>query len=145
MRRAIAAASVVAAASIPPGPVQVDAAEPGYAWPIERVVDGDTVKVRVPGLPPGLALLSVRLRGVDAPETRRAECEAERTAGAAAAAFLRDALAGARVVFRDPRWGKYGGRAIADAMVDGRPLAAMLIEAGHGRPHDGGRREGWCG
>ena len=140
MRRSIASASVVAAAAIPPGPVQVHAAEAGYAWPIVRVVDGDTVKVRVPGLPPGLALLSVRLRGVDAPETRRAECEAERTA-----AFLRDALAGARVVFRDPRWGTYGGRVIADAIVDGRPLAAMLIEAGHGRPHDGGRRKGWCG
>lgn len=116
-----------------------------YAWRIEEVVDGDTVKVRIPGLPPELAGLSVRVRGVDTPETWRPRCKDERVAGQTATAFVQAALAEGRVVFRDPRWGKFGGRVIADVIVQGRSLAVMLIVAGHGRAYDGGRRRGWCG
>ena len=43
-----------------------------YSWPVVRVVDGDTVKVDASAdLPPELASLSVRLRGVDTPEKGR--------------------------------------------------------------------------
>jgi len=118
-----------------------------YSWPVVRVVDGDTVKVDASAdLPPELASLSVRLRGVDTPEKgRRAKCEAERQAGRAATAFTEAAVAGAgNVLVRDPAWGKWGGRVIADLILDGSPLSSVLIEAGHGRPYDGGRRKGWC-
>lgn len=40
-----------------------------YAWPVVRVIDGDTVEVNASAnLPPELELLKVRLRGADTPE-----------------------------------------------------------------------------
>ena len=54
-----------------------------YAWPVLRVVDGDTIAVDASrDLPPELARLNVRLRGVDTPEKGgRARCPFERQAG----------------------------------------------------------------
>lgn len=118
-----------------------------YAWTVVRVIDGDTVRVDAnPDLPPELAGLSVRFRGVDTPEKgRNAKCPEERAAGQRATAFTMKAVVGAEtLVVRDPEWGKWGGRVIADLVVDGRTLSTMLIEAGHGRPYDGGKRKGWC-
>ena len=69
-----------------------------YRWPIVKVVDGDTLKVDARAdMPPELARLHVRLRGVDTPEKGgRAKCDAERRAGRAATAFTAAAVAGAR-------------------------------------------------
>ena len=119
-----------------------------YSWPVVRVIDGDTVAVDASAdLPPELSDLKVRLRGVDTPERGgRAKCEEERAAGQAATAFAVAAISeAAAVVIRDPEWGKWGGRVIADLVVDGRSLAAALIADGYGRTYDGGKRAGWCG
>ena len=118
-----------------------------YFWPVVRVIDGDTVKVDAGAdMPPELASLSVRLRGVDTPEIgRRAKCDAERQAGLAATAFTEAMTAGAdSVIVRDPAWGKWGGRVIADLIVNGRSLSSALVESGHGRPHEGSLRKAWC-
>ena len=125
--------------------------EPGeYAWPVAGVIDGDTIKVDAGADMPGeLAALSVRIRGVDAPETGgRAKCESEATRGAAATAFVAEAVAGADVVLvRNPAFRKRGcsGRIVADVVDDGRSLAAALLKAGHARPYERGRRGRWCG
>ena len=68
-----------------------------YEWKPVRVVDGDTIEFDAGTdiLVPELAAVKVRVRGVDTPETWRPECEAERDAGTAAPAFVKDALAGA--------------------------------------------------
>lgn len=118
-----------------------------YTWPVVRVVDGDTVAVDASAdLPPELADLRVRLRGVDTPEKGgRAKCAYERDAGRAATAFTEKAVTQASaIVVRDPEWGKWGGRVVADLVLDGRSLSASLIESGHGRAYDGGRRGSWC-
>ena len=136
--------AIALAAAMLAAPVQ--AAD--YSWPVVRVVDGDTVKVDAGAdLPPELASLSVRLRGVDTPEKgRRAKCDAERQAADAATAFAKEAIRKARsIVVRDPAWGKWGGRVIADLVLDGSSLSSALLEAGHARRYDGGRRGGWCG
>ena len=112
-----------------------------------RVIDGDTVAVDASAdLPHELADLKVRLRGVDTPEKGyRAKCAAERAAGEAATAFTRAEVSRAeRIAVRDPDWGKWGGRVIADVMLDGRSLTAALIATGHGRAYTGGRRGTWC-
>ena len=118
-----------------------------YVWPVLRVVDGDTVAADASAdLPPELARLSVRLRGVDTPEKGgRAKCESEREAGQAATTFTTTKVAEAQLILvRDPKWGKWGGRVVADLMLDGSSLSEELIAAGHGRPYSGGRRGSWC-
>ena len=118
-----------------------------YAWTVVRVVDGDTVKVDAGAdMPPELASVAVRLRGVDTPEKGRwAKCPEEKAAARAATAFTRNAVKRAsRTLVRDPSWGKWGGRVIADLVIDGRSLSKALIEAGHGRLYEGGKRGSWC-
>ena len=118
-----------------------------YAWPVLRVIDGDTIAVDASAdMPPELARLSVRLAGIDTPEKGgRAKCPSERDAGQAATVYTEAALQQAqRVVVRNPKWGKWGGRVLADVILDGRSLSADLIAAGHARAYDGGRRVSWC-
>ena len=118
-----------------------------YAWPVVRVVDGDTVAVDASAdFPPELADLRVRLRGVDTPEKGgRAKCDSERDAGQAATTFTEKAVAEAStIVVRNLEWGKWGGRVVADLVLDGHSLSESLIAAGHGRAYDGGKRGSWC-
>ena len=118
-----------------------------YTWPVVRVVDGDTVNVDASAdMPPELASIAVRLRGVDTPEKGRwAKCEAEKRAALEATDFTKRAIGeAASIVVRDPSWGKWGGRVIANLVLDGRPLSALLIEAGHGRVYGGKKRKPWC-
>ena len=118
-----------------------------YVWPVVRVIDGDTVAVDASAdMPPELADVRVRLKGVDTPEKGgRAKCDHERDAGQAATAFTTKAVAQAStIVVRDPEWGKWGGRVVADLVLDNRSLSDSLIAAGHGRTYDGGRRGSWC-
>ena len=124
-----------------------DASAGDYISPVVRVVDGDTVAVDASAdLPPELADLKVRLRGVDTPEKGgRAKCKSERAARQAATAYTEMAIAEASsVVTRDPEWGKWGGRVVADLLLDGHALSEALIASGHGRPYEGGRRGSWC-
>ena len=118
-----------------------------YAWPVVRVIDGDTVAVDASAdMPPELADVKVRLKDVDTPEKGgRAKCPDERDAGQTATAFTERAVAEAlAIVVRDPKWGKWGGRVVADLVLDGHSLSSSLIAAGHGRAYDGKKRRSWC-
>ena len=117
-----------------------------YDWPLRNpsAHDGDTLRITMPGLPPELSAMLARVAGVDAPEIK-GKCEAEVTAAIQARDFVIRSLAEARSVsFCNPAWGKYAGRVLADVMVDGKSLAATLIERGLGRPYGGERRKVWC-
>ena len=117
-----------------------------YDWPLRTppAYDGDTIRITMPGLPPELSEMLVRVAGVDTPEIR-GKCWPEKAAAIRARDFVILSLTDARSVsFCNPKWGKYAGRVLADVMVDGKSLAATLIERGLGRPYGGGRRKGWC-
>ena len=118
-----------------------------YDWPLRTdhpAYDGDTLYITMPGLPPELSEMLVRVAGVDTPEIR-GKCEAEKTLAIQARDFVIRSLNEARSVsFCNPKWGKYGKRVIAEVVLDGKSLAAILIERGLGRPYSGGRRKGWC-
>ena len=105
------------------------------------------MSVNLPGLPPSLNPVAVRLRNVDTPESGgRAKCASERTLAERATRFTRDAIAAAKTIeFGQPRWDKYGGRVDADVWVDDELLSEQLIAAGLARRYDGGKRAGWCG
>jgi len=122
---------------------------------VERVVDGDTVEVRFDDG----STETVRLLGVDAPETRAdsepgefegvPDTDAGRTclrrAGEEATVFARERLAGERVRVRtDPqadRRGGYGRLLAYVSVVDGatgsdRSFNEQLLERGHARLFD---------
>ena len=55
-----------------------------YQWPLREskgsyAYDGDTIYIRMPGLPNPIAEMSVRVAGIDTPEIRGA-CEVEKAA-----------------------------------------------------------------
>ena len=117
-----------------------------YAWQITGIKDGDTLTVNLPGLPPALNPVAVRVRSVDTPESGgRAKCVGERKLAEQATRFTRQAIiTAARIEFERPNWDKYGGRIDADVWIDGRLLSEQLIAAGLARRYDGGKRAGWC-
>lgn len=122
----------------------VSAAE--YRWRVLSVLDGDSLKVDLPGLPPELSPITVRIRGIDAPEAgSKARCDAERERADRATAMLAALLRGGTPVFSSPEWDKYGGRILATVTVNGENVADRLIAAHLARAYDGqGARQGWC-
>ncbi|MGH6890718.1 MAG: thermonuclease family protein [Dongiaceae bacterium] len=140
----IALAALLVTGSQPTFAAEPD--HPRYAWRVVGIKDGDTLAVRLPGLPGSLNPVAVRLRSVDAPESGgRAKCAAERGLAERATRFTSNAIAVARSIeFESPSWDKYGGRIDAEVWVDGNRLSEQLIAAELARPYDGGKRAGWC-
>lgn len=116
-------------------------------YKIQRVIDGDTVEISVPWIPPPLPpKLSIRVLGVDTPEKApRAQCEAEAKKAAEASEFTKSAVQMATEIdVQIKTWDKYGGRVLGDVYIDGNSLAEMLIEAGLARPYKGEAKSSWC-
>ena len=101
-----------------------------------RIIDGDTVEWQG---------VNYRLEGFDAPETRQADCEAERAMGEATASMLRSLILGAEHIEMRVRLGtdKYG-RGIARLLADGSDVGTRLISQDLARPYEGGARLTWC-
>ncbi|MEX2113901.1 MAG: thermonuclease family protein [Pirellulales bacterium] len=98
---------------------------PAGTYPVERVVDGDTLLLRDD--------IRVRLIGVDTPETVRPEHPVE-PFGPEAAQFTRAFLSGgqARLTFDREREDRYG-RKLAYVWVDRQLLNEELLRAGLAR------------
>lgn len=131
---ALLIAAAAQAAEIYPGP---------YPAEVVRVIDGDTVVLRV-RLWPGIEYAGpVRLADVDTPELRaRQDCE--RHAARAARDFVARRLAAARrVEVSGVQIDKYG-RPLARVWVDDEDLASALVRDGHGRLYAGDARGAWC-
>lgn len=126
-----------------------------YSAEIYYITDGDTFFARV-ALWPGLSTdVSVRIRGIDTPESWRPKCESEKAAGKAATEFLmqhfdsphRGAVLGkpmAKVSLSNVALGKYSGRVLADVHHAGKNIAKLILSEGHGREYSGGKRQSWC-
>lgn len=112
-----------------------------YAIVKVYAIDGDTVRGRIADTG---EIVTVRLVGVDAPETARAQCAAERRAGLEAKAFANQWLSrrGALTLAAKGR-DKYH-RVLGRVSRGDDDLSAALLAAGHARPYGGGRRAGWC-
>lgn len=117
-----------------PGPVPAEAV---------RVVDGDTVAVRAHIWPGHYVETRVRLAGVDTPEARGPDCEAERALAAQASAFTRAWLEGASISLEEIDLGSFAGRVIARIRrADGADLSEDLLSAGLATPY--GAPAPWC-
>ena len=126
-----------------------------YRAEIIKVIDGDTIEVRVPTWPGAVQVAAVRVDGLDTPEIR-SKCsnllarKRETVLANEARRFVINFLSGG-IVLRNVRLGKFAGRVIAEVEnVNGRSLTDALLKAksNSGDPlahfYDGGRRKGWC-
>ena len=127
-------------------PFSVSAKDYGNATvkEVTSVYDADTFRVNIEGYPPIAGeRIPVRILGVDAPELR-GKCESEKVKARQAKQFTVHALRSAKTIeLRNMQRGKYF-RILADVYIDGKSLADSLIQAGHARVYDGGKRSSWC-
>jgi endonuclease YncB( thermonuclease family) len=130
---ALFAPAAVAAADLP-GPIPAG---------VERVLDGDTVKVAAQIWVDQTVTISVRLRGVDAPEIFRPQCAAERVAAQKAKDFIAALLAGGEATLFDIDRDKYGGRVVARIETEsGEDVSAALLA--EGLAVEDGEVDPWC-
>ena len=118
---------------------------------VVKVIDGDTLAVRVHIWLGQDLSTRVRLAGIDAPELK-GKCDRERELARRARDYLLARLDPAEtdteigaVRLREIRHGKFAGRVVARVeTLDGTDLGQELIAAGLARPYDGRRRASWC-
>jgi len=111
-----------------------------------RTIDGDTITVNVPDLPPVFGLdLPIRLRGIDTAELRYDRCLNESQKAAQARDFLREMLESApSIEVVNPERDKFF-RVVADLYVDGQNVSDVLLIAGLAVSYDGGKKtHNWC-
>jgi micrococcal nuclease len=100
------------------------------------VVDGDTIRY---------GGVTIRIEGLDAPETHRAKCEAERVLGRRATERLLELVNQGpfEIVQKGKRDTDKYGRKLRVLERDGRSFGDILIAEGLARPWSGSRRS-WC-
>ena len=111
-----------------------------------RVYDGDTFTANARPWPGVTIRISVRLDGLDTPEIR-GRCEEEKRQAIEAREGLKILLGGigAAVSLERIKRGKYSGRIVSRVKNgDGVDVTESMIQLGHGRAYNGGKRQGWC-
>jgi endonuclease YncB( thermonuclease family) len=137
------------------GAYEANAAKIKYPGPytatIERVIDGDTVVVLINVFPSLFARLSVRVNGVDTPESlkRFSKCEKEQLLGLEAKHFVKNIFKTVKYVkLTNVKFGKYAGRVLADIdfKYKGKMynLSKLLISKGYAREYHGRKKSDWC-
>ena len=106
------------------------------------VYDGDTFRASFEVWPDHYAVSSVRVMGIDAPEMR-GKCKKEKAQAIKAKVFAKELLEQV-VTVKVIKSDKYGGRVDAVVYINGKDMAAIMVEAGLGRVYAGGKRKGWC-
>jgi len=113
-----------------------------YFCKVERVVDGDTVDVNIDL---GFNIWHrgrVRMAGIDTPETRTRNKD-EKKLGLASKARLKELLKGQKVSIQCTKEKGKFGRILADVMVGDININKQLIDEGHAREYQGGKKVPW--
>ena len=109
-----------------------------YKVEILRVVDGDTVDVRIDLGFNMWHKCRVRLMGINAPESRTRDLE-EKAKGFAAKDWLIEELTDAEVEMQSHGTGKYG-RVLGTLMINDVDINEKMVDEGHAIWYDGGSR-----
>lgn len=98
-----------------------------YEGTVIRVIDGDTLEANIRVWPDVIMNVSVRLRGIDAPEIFRAACDVERAYGGLARQELERRLEpGSAVQLRNVESGSFAGRVVADVWKPNSERASSI-------------------
>jgi micrococcal nuclease len=113
-----------------------------YEVEVLRVVDGDTVDVRIDLGFNVWHKCRVRMVGINAPESRTKDLE-EKEKGLAAKEWLKLRLFGVGDIYsvelQSQGTGKYG-RVLGEFYIDGTNINQEMVEVGHAVAYDGGKR-----
>lgn len=123
-----------------------------YEGEIVRIIDADTITVKIHLLPGLEFTVDVRARGVDAPELRRSKCEWEqKIAKEATQAIKRRFPVGSWVYIENVEEGSFSGRIVADIKQwygnqRWRTVTKVLLEkeGRWGVPYKRGSPFDWC-
>ena len=113
-----------------------------YACKVLRVVDGDTIDVNIDL---GFNIWHrgrVRMAGIDTPESRTRNLE-ETKLGLASKARLKELLKCQKVSIQCTKEKGKFGRILADVMVGDTNINKQLIDEGHAREYQGGKKIPW--
>ena len=110
---------------------------------IIKIIDGDTLDVRVQTWIGQYMHISVRIRGIDTPEFR-GSCPKEKILARKARDSLASIISQKEMTLRNIQHGKYAGRILADIYVEEKNVADQLIRQSYARPYQGQKRQGWC-
>lgn len=109
-----------------------------------RVLDGDTLDVRVTIWLGQKLETRVRLSDIDTPELR-GKCQFEKDLAVQAKQALSDYVSNGFITLKNITTGKYAGRVLAIAETpEGQNISQLLIQKGLGRPYRGQKRVSWC-
>lgn len=109
-----------------------------------RIIDGDTFDVRAQIWVGQFIETRVRLHGIDTPELK-GKCAHETQQAANALKALSQLIDQKQIILTNIKNGKYAGRVLASAnTLDGISLTEHMINKGHARAYNGGKRKGWC-
>jgi endonuclease YncB( thermonuclease family) len=129
---------------IPPASAREIVAGPVQAT-ISRVIDGDTFVAEAHVWPGETVRVSIRIRGIDAPELH-SRCPAEKAAAEKARDALASLLGSEPVLISNIGGGKYYGRVLADVETSsGDAVGPALLREALVRPYYGGHRRPYCG
>lgn len=117
-----------------------------YKAVVIRVIDGDTIELDVQIWPQLIQRTKLRLNGVNTPEKRgKGIKDCEKQAAMKATSFTQQWLKDSKfVTVYQVKLGKYASRVLGNISINGKLLSDALVEAGHAKLYDGGKREPWC-
>ena len=109
------------------------------------VVDGDTLRAEMIGMPKPLNKISIRIAGIDTPELKGL-CDLEKEKAREVKNFLNKKFSTtSAVTLENLNWDKYGGRVLANVYFDGQDVSKMLINQGFATPYHGKKKDShWC-
>lgn len=111
-----------------------------YKAKVTRVIDGDTVEALIDLGFDTWKQSTVRFHGIDAWESRTKDDE-EKAKGKAATARLTELLEAVdyKILLVSHGVGKFG-RCLGELFIEGESINKKLIEEGHAKSYDGGKR-----
>ena len=112
----------------------------------EYCYDGDTCNAKMLGVPDTLKKIKIRINGIDTPEIK-GKCEREKKLALEAKVFINDLIKNSTVIYlKNLKWGKYGGRVVADLYIDKRDYREYLKGKNFYVEYYGGKKtKDWCG